>query len=119
MQLTGRAQQNNAGWARIRIERSHRNSFTAGATFALQVNYDASSLADALEKAFQMSPLQRGVDILTKVGSTSFDTLKQTVTEKASDEIITAIAGTGWKEKAANDSTIVAALADINKAVSI
>jgi len=117
--VVGSAQQNNAGWARIRIDRTHRNSFTAGATFALQVNYDASSLADALEKAFEMTPLPRVIEILDKAATTSFSTLQQMVTDEATNEVISLIAGTGWKTKAANAPTIVAALADINKALSI
>src|SRR5207237_2301358 len=48
-----------------------------------------------------------------------FATLLQIVTDEASNEVIALIADTGWKTKAANDPTIVAALADINKALSI
>jgi hypothetical protein len=116
--VTGRAQTLTPGWARVRMERSDRKSFTAGAMFALQVNYDASSLADALQKAFDMTPLRRVMSILQTAATVDFATLQQTVSDRASDEVIALIAGTDWKTKAANDPLIVAALADINKVVS-
>lgn len=115
----GNAQQVNAGWTRVRISRTSTNTLTAGATFALQVNYDVSSLATALEKAFNMTPLPRVIDILAFTANTSFDTLKTMAISKASEQVIAAVAGTGWKQKAANDPTITKALADINKALSI
>ena len=116
--VAGRAQTLTPGWARVRMERSDRKAFTAAAIFALQVNYDASSLADALQKAFDMTPLRRVMSILQTAATVDFATLQQTVTDRASDEVIALIAGTDWKTKAANDPHIVAALADINKVVS-
>jgi hypothetical protein len=117
--VVGSAQQNNPGWVRIRIDRTHNNTFTAGATFALQVNYDASSLATVLEKAFDMTALPRVIDILTTASTISWETLQQTVVDEASNKVIELIAGTGWKTKAANDPTIVKALAGINKVLSL
>ncbi|HEX7155178.1 MAG TPA: hypothetical protein VF618_27160 [Thermoanaerobaculia bacterium] len=116
--VVARAQTNNANWVRIRIARSRQNSFTAGATFALQVDYDASSIGDALEKAFELSPLPRAIDILTKVSTTTWDQVKAEVTERASSELIDLIAGTGWKEKAAASPEVTQALAAINKVVA-
>ncbi|MCU1230436.1 MAG: hypothetical protein JWO97_3320 [Acidobacteria bacterium] len=117
--VVGSAQQNNAGWARIRIDRTHTNTFTTGATFALQVNYDASSIATALEKAFDMTALPRVIAVLTTASTITFATLQQTVIDEASNKVIELIAGTGWKTKAANDPTIVKALADINKVLAL
>jgi hypothetical protein len=117
--VVGSAQQNNPGWARIRIDRTHTNTFTAGATFALQVNYDASSIATALEKAFDMTALPRVIAILTTASTITFATLQQTVIDEASNKVIELIAGTGWKTKAASDPTIVKALADINKVLAL
>lgn len=120
MDLTvARAQTNNDGWLRIRIERSHKQSFTAGATFALQVDYDASSLADALEKAFEMTPLPRAIEILNTVSSMTWDQVKAAVTDKAATELIALLAGTGWKEKAADSPEVTEALAAINKTIGI
>jgi hypothetical protein len=117
--VVARAQTNNANWVRIHIDRAHKNSFTAGATFALQIDYDASSLGTALEKAFELSPLPRAIGILTTVSSTTWDQVKAQVTDRASSELISLIAGTGWKEKAADSPEVTAALADINKAISL
>src|SRR3954452_24320640 len=116
--VVGRAQTTTPGWVRVRVERSDRKTFTAGAVFALQVDYDASSLADAVQKAFNMTPLRRVISVLQTAATVDFDTLKQTVSDRASEEVIGLIAGTNWKQKAASDPTIVAALADINKVVS-
>lgn len=117
--VVGRAQTNNAGWVRIRIDRAKKNSFTAGATFALQIDYDASSLGTALEKAFEMTPLPRAIDTLRTVSTMTWDDVKTKVTDRASTELISLIAGTGWKEKAANSPEVTEALAAINKVIGI
>lgn len=120
MDLTvARAQTAKDGWVRVRFDRSRKDTFTAGATFALQVDYDASSIGDALEKAFEASPLQRAIDILTKVKDTTWDDVKTQVSDRASTELISLIAGTGWKEKAANSPEVTEALAAINKVIGI
>lgn len=117
--VVGNAQQNTPGWLRVSIDRSRKNTFTLGATFDLQVDYDASSIATALEKAFQSSPLPRAISILTVVANGQWENIQQFVVDRASDELISLIAGTGWKQKAANDPDVVKALAAINKVVSI
>jgi len=117
--VVGSAQQDNAGWVRVRIDRSRKNSFTFGATFALQVNYDASSIATALEKAFKLSPLPRAISILTLVANGQWENIQQLIVDRGADALISLIAGTGWKQKAASDPGVVKALAAINKVVSI
>lgn len=115
----GKAQQKNPGWVRVRIDRANGNTFTAGATFALNVTYDVSSIGDALEKAFQMTPLPRALDILRTVSKGDWDTIKTQISDRAANDLITLIAGTGWKEKAAASPDVQKALAAINKVVSI
>ena len=117
--VVGNAQQDTPGWVRVRIDRSRKNSFTFGATFALQVNYDASSIATALERAFKLSPLPRAINVLTFVANGQWSNIQQLIVDRGADALISLIAGTGWKEKAANDPTVVKALAAINRAVSI
>jgi hypothetical protein len=115
----GAAQTTKPGWVRVRIDRADRKAFTAGATFALQVNYDASSIGTALEKAFDMTPLPRVIDILTTAATTDIATLQHKVMERASDEVLEIIAGTGWKQKLASDAGVVNALNDIKKVVGL
>jgi hypothetical protein len=115
----GKAQQKNPGWVRVRIDRAHGSTFTAGATFALNVAYDVSSIGDALEKAFQMTPLPRAISILTTVSQGNWDAIKTQISDRAANDLISLIAGTGWKEKAANSPDVQKALAAINKVVSI
>ena len=117
--VVANAQQNNSGWVRVRIDRTDNDTFTAGVTFALSVAYDASSIADALEKAFQASALPHAIDILRTVAAGDWDTIKTSISDRAADDLIAAIAGTGWKEKAAASPEVTQALADINKVVSI
>jgi len=116
--VVARAQTNNDGWVRIRIDRARKDSFTAGATFALQVDYDASSIGDALEKAFELSPLPRAIKALETIATLSWDDVKTKLTDRISTELIELIAGTGWKEKAANSAEVTEALAAINTVVS-
>ena len=117
--VVGKAQTNTPNWVRIRIDRSHKTSFTAGATFALQVDYDASSIADALEKAFQLTPLPRAIKALQTISTLSWDNIKTMVADRVTSELLDLIAGTGWKEKAANSPEVTQALADINKVIGI
>ncbi|HKS21238.1 MAG TPA: hypothetical protein VJZ76_00455 [Thermoanaerobaculia bacterium] len=117
--VVANAQQNHAGWVRVRIDRTRNDTFTAGATFALNVAYDASSIADALEKAFQASSLPLAIQILTTVAKGDWDAIKSSISERATNDLIAAIAGTGWKEEAANSPAVTEAIADINKVVSI
>ncbi len=117
--VVGKAQQQNPGWARIRVSRANGNTLTAGATFSLQVDYDASSIGNVLEKVFDMTPLPRAIAILRTVSAGNWDQIKGTITDRAANDLVTAIAGTGWKQKAANDPAITKALAAINKVVSI
>jgi hypothetical protein len=117
--VVANAQQRNPGWTRVRIDRTRNDTFTAGLTFALSVAYDASSLADVLEKAFQASVLPHAVDILQTVAKGDWDSIKTSIADRAADDLIAAIAGTGWKEKAAASPEVSRALADINEAVSI
>ncbi|MFP5247851.1 MAG: hypothetical protein ACLGH0_14250, partial [Thermoanaerobaculia bacterium] len=117
--VVARAQTNTSGWVRIRLDRAKQDSLTLGATFALQANYDASSLETALEKAFDMTPLPRAISILTTVSSMTWDEVKTKVTDRVSQELISLIAGTGWQEKAADSQDVTEALAAINKVVSI
>ncbi|HEY0139482.1 MAG TPA: hypothetical protein VGF48_01230 [Thermoanaerobaculia bacterium] len=120
MDLTvAHAQTDKPGWVRVRIERSHKNSFTAGATFALQINYDASSLGDALEKAFDMTPLPRAIDVLKQVSSMTWDDVKAKVTDRAATELIALVAGTGWKEMAADSEEVKTALKAINDVIRL
>lgn len=119
MQLVvGRGQTLHDEWVRIRIDRQRKNQLTAGATFALQVAYDASSLATALEKAFEMTPLPRAIDVLRTVSTMTWDQVKAAVTERAANELISLIAGTGWKEKAASSPEVAEVLASIDKVVA-
>ena len=117
--VVANAQQEHAGWVRIRIDRTRNDTFTAGATFALNVAYDASSIADALEKAFQASPLPRAIGILTTVANGDWDTIKGSISDRAANDLIATIAGTGWKEAAANSPEVTQAIAGVNKVVSI
>lgn len=117
--VVGSAQQLQPGWVRVRIDRSRKDEFTAGATFALQATWDASSIATALEKAFQTSAFKRAIDVLTIVANGQWENIEQVIVDKTSQELIALIAGTGWKEKAASDPEVTKALADINKVVSI
>ena len=117
--VVANAQQEHAGWVRVRIDRTRNDTFTAGATFALNVAYDASSIADALEQAFQASPLPRAIAILNTVASGNWDAIKTSISDRAANDLIALIAGTGWKEEAANSPAVAKALAAINKVVSI
>lgn len=114
----GRVQQLNPAWTRIRIERSRKNTFTAGASFALQVDWDASDIGTVLEKAFDMTPLPRAISALQTVASGDWDTIRTGIVDRATDTLVTAIAGTGWKEKAAANQDVQDALADIRGVVS-
>ena len=117
--VVANAQQQHAGWVRVRIDRTRNDTFTLGATFALNVAWDASSIADALEKAFQMTPLPRAIDILKTVASGNWDAIKTQISDRAADDLIGYIAGTGWKQDAANSPEVTKAIADVNKVVSI
>jgi hypothetical protein len=117
--VVAKAQQKNPNWARIRIARTHTNTLTAGATFALQADYDASSIATVLEKAFDMSPLPRVISILTTVKNGDWTAITKEISDRAADDLIALIAGTGWKQKAADSPDVTKALAAINKVVSI
>lgn len=117
--VVANAQQKNPGWARVRIDRTRNETFTAGASFTLNVAYDASSIADALEKAFQSTPLPRAISILQTVSSGDWDSIKTSISDRAADDLIALIAGTGWKEKAADSPEVTKAIAEINKVVSI
>ncbi|HKR66738.1 MAG TPA: hypothetical protein VJZ00_23625 [Thermoanaerobaculia bacterium] len=112
-------QQKDPNWVRVRIDRERKNELTAGASFALQVNYDASSIGTALEKAFSMTPLPRAIAILTTVKNGDWSTITNSISDRASDDLITLLAGTGWKQKAADSEDVKNALAAINKVVSI
>src|ERR1051325_3258008 len=117
--VVANAQQEHAGWVRVRIDRTRNKTFTAGATFALNVAYDASSIADALEQAFQASPLPRAIAILNTVAAGNWDAIKTSISDRAANDLIALIAGTSWKEAAANSPDVTKALAAINKVVSI
>jgi hypothetical protein len=117
--VVANAQQQNPGWVRVRIDRTRNDTFTAGASFALSVAYDASSIGDALEQAFQSSSLPRAISILQTVANGDWDTIKSSISDRAANDLIALIAGTGWKQKAADSPDVTAALAAINKTVSI
>ncbi|HEX8252176.1 MAG TPA: hypothetical protein VF846_03425, partial [Thermoanaerobaculia bacterium] len=115
----GRVQQLDPNRVRVRIDRCRKNSFTLGATFALQIAYDASSIATVLEKAFDASPLPRALGVLKTVGSGNWTAIQASITDRAANELISLIAGTGWKQKAASSPEVKEALEAINKTVAI
>ncbi|HYO75774.1 MAG TPA: hypothetical protein VE010_04870, partial [Thermoanaerobaculia bacterium] len=115
----GRVQQQDPNRVRVRVDRCNKHSFTLGATFALQVAYDASSIASVLEKAFDASPLPRALEVLKTVGSGNWTAVQASITDRAANELISLIAGTGCKEKAAGSPEVQEALEAINKTVAI
>jgi hypothetical protein len=114
----GRVQQQDPSRVRVRIDRLRKNTFTAGASFALQVDWDASDIGTVLEKAFDMTPLPRAISALKTVAGGDWDTIRTGIIDRATDTLLTAIAGTGWKEKAAANQDVQEALADIRGVVS-
>jgi hypothetical protein len=99
------------GWLRVRIERARERRFTAGAVFALQIQYRAADAANAiLDRAFGLLPLPRAVESFREVNALlaegEWDKVKGRLSGRAQSLIAAWLDDTQWRQKTQNSSTI-------------
>jgi len=122
MTLTvGRAQQRNANWVRVRLERSDKSSLTFGVTFGLKAAYDATDIVTVLQRALSLSPVMGAVKTLNEVLATfasgDWDKVKATISDFAANRL-TAIAGPAWTTWVNNSQEVQDFIALANKIVN-
>jgi hypothetical protein len=105
-----KAGQRNPGFVRIRFARKRSNGITFGAAFSLAVQYDAATGVNALlDKTFAQLQMPKAVTDLQQflvLATEPWPQLKEKISAKVADTVVTLVGDTGWKQWVDDDPRI-------------
>ena len=105
-----KAGQRNPGFVRIRFARKRSSGITFGAAFSLAVQYDAATGVNALlDKTFAQLQMPKAVTDLQQflvLATEPWPQLKEKISAKVADTVVTLVGDTGWKQWLDNDPRV-------------